>query len=113
MKRPYVNNIIYSKTFSGFPRLSSTGTLSVLLQDENDNAPQFDQDKYTFKLKENNDPGLVLATLQARDADIGTNGQLTYTLSGDNSDAFTLDPLTGKDYKIVIIKEWHSFEFCF
>ena len=89
--------MIYSKNYSGFPRLSSTGTLSVLLQDENDNAPQFDQDKYTFKLKENNDPGLVLATLQAQDADIGTNGQLTYTLSGDNSDAFNLDPLTGKD----------------
>jgi hypothetical protein len=44
---------------SGFPRLSSTGTLSVLLQDENDNAPQFDQDKYTFQVKENNNPGAI------------------------------------------------------
>ena len=42
---------------TGFPRLSSTGTLSVLLQDENDNAPNFSQDKYNFKIKENNDPG--------------------------------------------------------
>ena len=27
----------------------------MLLQDENDNAPIFEQDKYTFKIKENNE----------------------------------------------------------
>lgn len=80
---------------SGFPRLSSTGTLSVLLQDENDNAPEFDQDKYTFKIKENNEPGLILATMQARDIDIGGNGELRYSLSGEDSDAFSIDPVTG------------------
>ena len=80
---------------AGFPRLSGTGTLSVLLQDENDNAPSFAQNKYTFKIKENNEPGSILATLRATDADVGDNGEVRYTIAGEDAEAFTVDAITG------------------
>ena len=80
---------------AGFPRLSGTGTLSVLLQDENDNAPFFEQDKYTFKIKENNEPGAILATLRATDADVGENGEVRYTIAGEDAEAFSVDEITG------------------
>ena len=83
---------------AGFPRLSGTGTLSVLLQDENDNAPIFEQDKYTFKIKENNDPGAILATLRATDADVGENGEVRYTIAGEDAEAFSVDEITGATF---------------
>ena len=67
----------------------------MLLQDENDNAPIFEQDKYTFKIKENNDPGAILATLRATDADVGENGEVRYTIAGEDAEAFSVDEITG------------------
>ena len=64
----------HSSNVLGNPRLSSTGTVSVVLQDENDNTPQFDQSPYTFYIKENNDANVVIASLTATDQDIGRNG---------------------------------------
>ena len=66
----------------------------MLLQDENDNAPIFEQDKYTFKIKENNDPGAILATLRATDADVGENGEVRYTIAGEDAEAFSIDEIT-------------------
>ena len=67
----------------------------MLLQDENDNAPIFKQDKYTFKIKENNEPGAILATLRATDADVGENGEVRYTIAGEDAEAFSVDEITG------------------
>ena len=67
----------------------------MLLQDENDNAPIFEQDKYTFKIKENNDPGAILATLRATDADVGENGEVRYTIAGEDAEAFSVNEITG------------------
>ena len=67
----------------------------MLLQDENDNAPIFEQDKYTFKIKENNEPGAILATLRATDADVGENGEVRYTIAGEDAEAFSVDEITG------------------
>ena len=68
----------------------------MLLQDENDNAPIFKQDKYTFKIKENNEPGSILATLRATDADVGDNGEVRYSIAGEDAEAFTVDAITGR-----------------
>ena len=35
----------------GNPRLSSTGTLSVIVEDVNDHAPQWSQKKFRVKVK--------------------------------------------------------------
>ena len=76
----HVNNIYFETQLCnnsfilGNPRLSSTGTVSVLLQDENDNPPVFSQSTYTFSLRENNEPDVLVATLSATDMDTGRNG---------------------------------------
>lgn len=33
--------------------------------------------------------------MQAQDADTGTNGEVRYSLSGEDIEAFSMDPLTG------------------
>ena len=73
----------------------------MLLQDENDNAPIFEQDKYTFKVKENNEPGAILATLRATDADVGENGEVRYTIAGEDAEAFSIDEITGAAFIIL------------
>ena len=73
----------------------------MLLQDENDNAPIFEQDKYTFKIKENNEPGAILATLRATDADVGENGEVRYTIAGEDAEAFSIDEITGAAFIIL------------
>ena len=80
---------------SGNPRLSSTGTLSVLVEDENDNAPVFGQAQYSLSLLENSEPGTLLARLTATDGDIGINGEIRYSLKGEDAEAFNIDENTG------------------
>ncbi len=36
---------------SGFPRFSSTGTVSVMVADENDNPPTFSQTEFRLSLQ--------------------------------------------------------------
>ena len=88
-------NIDDFKNVSGNPRLSSTGTLSVLIKDENDNPPIFAQSQYTLMMNENNNPNTFLATLTATDEDVGRNGDVRYSLKGEDAAAFTIDELSG------------------
>ena len=88
-------NINDFKNVSGNPRLSSTGTLSVLIKDENDNPPIFVQSQYTLMMNENNNPNTFLATLTATDEDVGRNGDVRYSLKGEDAAAFTIDELSG------------------
>ncbi|XP_033615840.1 protocadherin-8 [Fukomys damarensis] len=53
---------------------------TVRVGDENDNAPLFTRPVYEVSVRENNPPGAYLATVAARDPDLGRNGQVTYRL---------------------------------
>ena len=59
----------------------------------NDHSPQFQTD-CTAELEENPPTGTEIITLVATDEDIGSNGQVTYTLL-TNKDLFTIDPANG------------------
>lgn len=63
--------------------------------DVNDNRPAFMSDSYSVKMR---DPvhigGFVIGT-SALDPDKGSNGTVQYSLSGTNSDKFTINPSTG------------------
>ncbi len=70
--------------------------LLIKVTDVNDNAPQFEQEEYSFNLKENNDQ--FSAIVAAKDADEnGTeNAVVRYRIvRGDTSGNFTIDPVTG------------------
>ena len=80
----------------GEPPLSSTAQIYVIVGDVNDNVPQFDSDSYTAEILENNYIGVPVITVNASDADAGSNQQIHYRLAnGPHSNSFNIDGLTG------------------
>ncbi|KAF6084648.1 protocadherin 8 [Phyllostomus discolor] len=92
----------------GSPPLRTVRPYTVRVGDENDNAPLFTQRVYEVSVRENNPPGAYLATVAARDPDLGRNGQVTYRLveaevgrsGGAVSTYVSVDPATGAIYAL-------------
>jgi hypothetical protein len=70
---------------------------TIVLEDENDNAPHFDHgDLYTLTCAENNHFGQRLHKFTATDPDSEENGSVTYSLEDPTAnDYVSLDPATG------------------
>ena len=78
---------------------SSTATVDITVLDENDNFPQFDKSSYTANVSENLDVSgkPVIGYVSATDADEGRNQEITYSITGGNTDStFYIDPTTGE-----------------
>ncbi|XP_040846972.1 protocadherin-8 isoform X2 [Ochotona curzoniae] len=92
----------------GSPPLRTVRPYTVRVGDENDNAPVFTRPVYEVSVRENNPPGAYLATVAARDPDLGRNGQVTYRLldaevgraGGAVSTYVSVDPATGAIYAL-------------
>ncbi|XP_053419991.1 protocadherin-8 isoform X2 [Nycticebus coucang] len=92
----------------GAPPLRTVRPYTVRVGDENDNAPLFTRSVYEVSVRENNPPGAYLATVAARDPDLGRNGQVTYRLleaevgraGGAVSTYVSVDPATGAIYAL-------------
>ncbi|XP_041586827.1 protocadherin-8 isoform X2 [Vulpes lagopus] len=92
----------------GAPPLRTVRPYTVRVGDENDNAPLFTRPVYEVSVRENNPPGAYLATVAARDPDLGRNGQVTYRLleaevgraGGSVSTYVSVDPATGAIYAL-------------
>ncbi|XP_037656227.1 protocadherin-8 isoform X2 [Choloepus didactylus] len=92
----------------GAPPLRTVRPYTVRVGDENDNAPLFTRPVYEVSVRENNPPGAYLATVAARDPDLGRNGQVTYRLleadvgrAGDAVSTYvSVDPATGAIYAL-------------
>ena len=72
---------------------SSEVNVQVLLQDVNDNAPEFSQQRYRYTLPESAPVGTTVLSVSAQDSDSGINGQFRYYM--ENS-YFTVNPYTGE-----------------
>ncbi|KAM9313198.1 protocadherin gamma-C5-like [Gastrophryne carolinensis] len=70
----------------GSPALSSKMTVTLRVSDVNDNAPTFTQSTYNAFIKENSDPGTLLCTVSATDADEGSNADLVYSIAESQID---------------------------
>ncbi|KAM9311549.1 protocadherin gamma-C5-like [Gastrophryne carolinensis] len=70
----------------GSPALSSKATVTLRVSDVNDNAPTFTQSTYNAFIKENSDPGTLLCTVSATDADEGSNADLVYSIAESQID---------------------------
>jgi hypothetical protein len=68
------------------PILSSTATVSISVQDVNDNTPVFAVYKQSYKVKEDAVIGKVIATIQATDEDLGEFGNVVYSFDVSNDD---------------------------
>uniref|UniRef100_A0AAQ5XSP9 FAT atypical cadherin 3b n=1 Tax=Amphiprion ocellaris TaxID=80972 RepID=A0AAQ5XSP9_AMPOC len=77
MDRYFLNITIYDQ---GIPQMSIWRLLTVIIEDANDNDPQFYQDGFSALVSENSAIGMEVITITAFDRDMGQNGQLSYVM---------------------------------
>ncbi|BFZ03360.1 hypothetical protein BsWGS_06399 [Bradybaena similaris] len=75
---------------------SGSTTVSLYIQDLNDNAPVFTRSASSVNVSENTVPPVVLLTVNATDKDSGANGQVRYTLEESVAGVFSIDSVTGQ-----------------
>ena len=93
---------------NGESPLSGNGTLTIVLQDENDNTPEFTEDSYSAALPENSIEGAFVVNISASDPDSGTNSEVLYFIvGGDTGNAFQIDEISG----IVTVRNSTSLDF--
>ncbi|XP_040001752.1 protocadherin-23 [Xiphias gladius] len=85
----------------GEPALSSTATVTVLVEDVNDNDPVFQQQLYNVSIPEHSDAGSCFLQVVATDADSPDFGTVLYSLSDgfdkqDKHPLFQIHPQTGE-----------------
>ncbi|XP_028329503.1 protocadherin-8-like [Gouania willdenowi] len=90
----------------GSPPFRTITQYTIRLTDENDNAPVFSKPVYEVAVVENNAPGAYIATVVARDVDMGSNGKVgyrladTYFMGSPISSFVSLDPASGSLYAL-------------
>uniref|UniRef100_A0A3Q3JHT6 Cadherin domain-containing protein n=1 Tax=Monopterus albus TaxID=43700 RepID=A0A3Q3JHT6_MONAL len=77
LDRYFLNITIYDL---GIPQMSSWRLLTVIIEDANDNDPEFYQDSFSALVSENSAIGVDVIIITAFDRDMGQNGQLSYTM---------------------------------
>ncbi|XP_051506057.1 protocadherin gamma-A12-like isoform X14 [Myxocyprinus asiaticus] len=82
----------------GNPQRSGSVVIDVTVLDANDNAPVFNQTVYRASVIENAPKGTYITTVNATDADAGSNGRITYNFykqKGTAAQLFNIDSNTG------------------
>lgn len=72
-------------------------TVYVNISDANNYSPVFENGPYTAQVFEDAPVGTTVLVVQASDADVGQNAQITYTMSSSDQaqESFTINPQTG------------------
>lgn len=79
--------------------LSSNASITIVVLDENDNAPEFTQSSSEVSVLETSPTGTELMRFRASDADQGVNSQVVFSISaGNRRDTFHIDSITGSLY---------------
>ncbi|XP_066504787.1 protocadherin Fat 2 [Hoplias malabaricus] len=92
-------------------KFQAVATVEVHVLDINDNSPLCEQLLYTEAVMENSPSGLFILKVSASDPDIGTNGQVSFTLHGPNADKFHLDPKTGELFTLAVLDREKETEY--
>ncbi|XP_068125539.1 cadherin EGF LAG seven-pass G-type receptor 2 isoform X2 [Hyperolius riggenbachi] len=78
---------------------STTTTVYISVEDENDNAPQFSEKHYLARVPEDTIPDSQILVVTATDRDQGVNAAVHYSiLSGNARGSFSIDPQSGAIY---------------
>lgn len=86
----------------GATPLSSTATISVVVEDVNDNPPRFDTDIIKMFIAENSPIGSVVGLILATDPDDGPNAGISYSIvGGPDADKFRLISRNGEPAELL------------
>uniref|UniRef100_A0A3B3WD64 Cadherin domain-containing protein n=1 Tax=Poecilia mexicana TaxID=48701 RepID=A0A3B3WD64_9TELE len=85
--------ITVTATDMGSPRIATAMNFTVHVEDVNDNDPVFPHSNYSLSIKEDVQRGTSLFHFEAQDQDIGSNGQVRYSLSP--AGPFVVDAVRG------------------
>ena len=81
----------------GSPPLTGSAQVIISVLDANDNQPVFSMTSYLLTISELTTANTFLKLLTATDPDLGTNAEITYTISDGNfEDTFSIIPDTGQ-----------------
>uniref|UniRef100_A0A671QP82 Cadherin EGF LAG seven-pass G-type receptor 2-like n=1 Tax=Sinocyclocheilus anshuiensis TaxID=1608454 RepID=A0A671QP82_9TELE len=76
---------------------SATATVHIVVEDDNDNAPQFSEKRYVVKVPEDLTPNTEILQVTATDQDRGNNAVVHFSImSGNTRGQFYIDAQTGK-----------------
>uniref|UniRef100_A0A3P8TA03 Protocadherin 2 alpha b 5 n=1 Tax=Amphiprion percula TaxID=161767 RepID=A0A3P8TA03_AMPPE len=97
-KKPNIQ-LLLTAVDGGSPPNTGTSEIEINVLDNNDNAPLFSSSLYKVKTLENIPVGTAIFTLNATDADEGSNSEIVYSLRSKDQDhildIFRIDPETG------------------
>ena len=68
----------------------ASATVTIMIDDINDNTPKFTQKVYRTTMSENFPKGASITSVSATDADTGENAKLTYTLKEQDRQYFEI-----------------------
>ena len=85
-------------TDSGSPSLSASASVVVMVEDVNDEKPVFSENSYIFSVRENQEPGTLVGTVSATDADGPPYNQFFFSFVQGRSStkSFMIDPKSGR-----------------
>ncbi|XP_068723113.1 protocadherin Fat 4-like isoform X1 [Montipora capricornis] len=90
----YLLTVLVTDGGVGATAKSSSVSLQILVEDENDNSPKFTKDVYKVAISENATIGSSVIRVLASDPDDGSNADLTFTLRGGDG-VFVINVTSG------------------
>ncbi|KAG9437757.1 cadherin-related tumor suppressor isoform X1 [Apis mellifera carnica] len=86
---------------TGSPPLTGSGIVRIVVLDVNDHIPEFTRQEYRATVTENSVSRTWVTKPHATDKDEGLNAKIRYSLLGEYSERFTVDPETGEVFTVV------------
>ncbi|XP_075338212.1 protocadherin gamma-A2-like [Odontesthes bonariensis] len=96
-------SLVLTAVDGGEPQMSGTMLIVITVLDVNDNAPVFTQKTYRATVTENSPKGTVVATVTASDADQGTNGKITYSITNTLDDVRKVFQINNENGAVTLI----------
>ncbi|ESO93380.1 hypothetical protein LOTGIDRAFT_161952 [Lottia gigantea] len=88
-------NIIIMASDLGSISLNSTVDVTILIEDENDNAPVISIEKTVIYVRESKRQVTQIIQINATDADSNLNGEVLYSISTGDKNVFQINPING------------------
>ena len=102
-------------TDGGFPLRSSTTSISLIVEDLNDNSPSFTSSFYNFEIPYNNNCHVTVGTVTASDSDY-VDTVLYYITTIEHSSIFSINSSSGIHVSLLNIQiatyKLHKFHIC-